>query len=198
MYQRYGKRLLDLIAASVGLMLAVPILVLLMLALALTYSGNPFFLQIRPGWQGRPFQLIKFKTMTDQRDATGQLREDAERLTPLGRFIRKTSLDELPQLWHVLVGEMSLVGPRPLLVDYWPLYTPGQRRRHSVRPGITGWAQVNGRNAISWETKFACDNWYVDHISLQMDLKIIGLTIGKVCRAEAVTGDGTRFTGTHS
>src|SRR5690606_8080915 len=149
-----------------------------------------FFLQRRPGKHGKIFSIIKFKTMTDGKDANGGLLPDAERLTATGSFVRKTSLDEIPQLINVLKGEMSLIGPRPLLPEYLALYTRTQQRRHEVRPGITGWAQVNGRNAISWEDKFALDVWYVDHLSLNLDLKILFMTVKKVFKSEGISAEG--------
>ena len=180
-----------------------PMLVLALACLALLVRmrlGSPvFFTQIRPGLRGKPFRLIKFRSMTDARDAGGALLPDAERLTPFGRFLRASSLDELPEVMNVLAGEMSLVGPRPLLMDYLPLYSPAQARRHEVRPGITGWTQVNGRNALSWEEKFALDTWYVDNRGLWLDMKILALTVAKVLRRDGITaaGDATmpRFTG---
>ena len=162
--------------------------------------GAPvFFRQQRPGLHGQPFQMVKFRTMTDARGPDGALLPDAERLTPFGRFLRSASLDELPELWNVLRGDMSLVGPRPLLMEYLPLYTPEQARRHAVRPGITGWAQVNGRNALSWEEKFALDVWYVDHQSLALDIRILWLTARKVLAREGISAAGEatmgKFTG---
>ena len=161
-----------------------------------------FFRQTRPGRHGTPFEMVKFRTMRDAIDADGRPLPDAERLTKLGRFLRSSSLDELPELWNVLKGEMSLVGPRPLLMEYLPLYSPEQARRHEVRPGVTGWAQVNGRNAISWDEKFALDVWYVDNRSLWLDLKIIWLTIRKVVRREGISAAGeatmSKFTGSGS
>jgi sugar transferase EpsL len=148
------------------------------------------FRQRRPGLHGQIFTIIKFRTMTDVRDAQGNLLSDAERLTRFGRFLRSTSLDELPELWNVLRGDMSLVGPRPLLMQYLPRYTPEQARRHEVRPGVTGWAQVNGRNALSWEQKFALDVWYVDHVSLRLDAKIIALTVWKILQREGISQPG--------
>lgn len=193
------KRLFDFTSALLGLIaLALPLCVLMLLIRR--KLGSPvFFRQTRPGLHGEPFQMVKFRTMTDARDAQGALLPDAERLTPFGRFLRATSLDELPELWNVLQGDMSLVGPRPLLMEYLPLYSPEQARRHAVRPGVTGWAQVNGRNAISWEEKFALDVWYVDHRSLALDLHILWLTIKKVLVREGIsaTGEATmgKFTG---
>ena len=162
--------------------------------------GSPvLFAQTRPGLDGKPFKLVKFRTMTDERDASGALLPDSQRLTTFGRWLRSTSLDELPELWNVLKGEMSLVGPRPLLVEYLPLYTLHQRRRHEVLPGITGWAQVNGRNAISWEEKFDYDVWYVDNRSLGLDLRILAMTAAKTLRREGISGAGeatmSRFEG---
>jgi lipopolysaccharide/colanic/teichoic acid biosynthesis glycosyltransferase len=169
--------------------LALPLLVLIGLVRQ-KLSGPVFFRQIRPGLHGKPFEMVKFRTMTDQKDPDGQLLPDSVRLTPFGRFLRATSLDELPELWNVLKGEMSLVGPRPLLMEYLPLYTPEQARRHEVRPGITGWAQVNGRNAISWEDKFKLDVWYVDHRSLRLDLRILCLTVKKVLMRDGISAAG--------
>ena len=193
------KRLLDFIAALLGLIaLALPLL--LLMALIRRRLGSPvFFRQTRPGLHGQPFEMVKFRTMTDTRGPDGALLPDAERLTPFGRFLRSTSLDELPELWNVLKGDMSLVGPRPLLMEYLPLYSPEQARRHAVRPGVTGWAQVNGRNAISWEEKFALDTWYVDHQSLLLDMKILWLTVKKVLVREGISAAGeatmVKFTG---
>ncbi len=153
--------------------------------------GSPvLFIQQRPGLHGKPFRMVKFRTMTDARDAAGQLLPDAQRLTPFGCFLRASSLDELPELWNVMRGEMSLVGPRPLLMEYLPLYSPQQARRHEVRPGITGWAQVNGRNAISWADKFALDVWYVDHRSLWLDVRILWLTMRKVLVRDGISAAG--------
>ena len=184
------KRLFDLTAALLGLAaLALPLLALI--ALVRIKLGRPvFFRQTRPGLHGRPFQMVKFRTMTDARGPDGALLPDADRLTPFGRFLRSTSLDELPELWNVLRGDMSLVGPRPLLMEYLPLYTPEQARRHAVRPGITGWAQVNGRNALSWEEKFALDVWYVDHQSLWLDIRILWMTAVKVLRRQDISAPG--------
>ena len=174
------KRFSDLFLASLALLLlGVPLLFLIWQVRR--KLGSPvFFRQTRPGLHGRPFEMVKFRTMTDVRGPDGQLLPDAVRLTAFGRFLRATSLDELPELWNVLKGDMSLVGPRPLLMEYLPLYSPEQARRHDVRPGITGWAQVNGRNALSWEEKFKLDVWYVDHRSLWLDVKILWLTVRKV------------------
>lgn len=184
------KRLFDFILALCGVLaLALPLLVLIWLVSR--KLGSPvFFRQVRPGLDGKPFEMVKFRTMTSERGPDGQLLPDAVRLTPFGRFLRATSLDELPELWNVLKGDMSLVGPRPLLMDYLPLYTPEQARRHEVRPGITGWAQVNGRNAISWEDKFQLDVWYVDHRSLWLDIKILWLTVKKVLVRDGISAAG--------
>lgn len=171
-------------------MLLSPIFLLTTLLLTIANAGHPFFTQTRPGKHAKPFKVIKFKTMNDSRDASGYLLPDAQRLTPLGKYIRKTSLDELPQLINVLKGDMSLVGPRPLLVEYLPLYTKEQARRHEIRPGITGWAQVNGRNAISWEQKFEYDVYYVDHCSFVLDLVILIKTIEKVFMSEGINQVG--------
>ncbi len=182
------------------LVLCVPLLLLILLVGR--KLGSPvFFRQLRPGMHGKPFEIVKFRTMTSERGPDGQLLPDAVRLTSFGRFVRSTSLDELPELWNVLKGDMSLVGPRPLLMEYLPLYTPQQARRHEVRPGITGWAQVNGRNAISWEDKFALDVWYVDHYSWWLDMKILWLTVRKVLLRDGISAAGeatmTRFTGSN-
>ena len=186
MYVRFGKRLVDLVISFFGLILLSPFLLALALFLLVANRGNPFFQQVRPGRHEKLFTLMKFKTMNDRRDATGQLLPDAERLTTVGKFVRKTSLDELPQLWNVVRGDMSLIGPRPLLVEYLPLYSPLQRKRHAVRPGITGWAQVNGRNTLSWPGKFAYDVWYVEHLSPALDFKIVLLTLVKIVRSEGI------------
>ena len=184
------KRLFDLIAASFGLLvLALPLLALAWLVRR--KLGSPvLFTHVRPGLYGKPFRMVKFRTMTDERDANGALLPDAQRLTPFGRWLRASSLDELPELWNVLRGEMSLVGPRPLLMEYLPLYSPEQARRHEVRPGITGWAQVNGRNAISWADKFARDVRYVDHRSLWLDLRILWQTVRKVLVRDGISAPG--------
>lgn len=184
------KRLFDFAFALLGLIvLALPLLILIVQVRR--KLGSPvFFHQVRPGLDGRPFEMIKFRTMTDERGPDGQLLPDAVRLTSFGRFLRATSLDELPELWNVLKGDMSLVGPRPLLMEYLPLYTHEQARRHEVRPGVTGWAQVNGRNAISWEEKFALDVWYVEHQSLWLDIKILWLTVKKVLVREGISAAG--------
>lgn len=194
------KRCLDGIAAGVGLIVLSPFLLLIGLAVR-TQMGRPvMFRQMRPGLCGRPFFMYKFRTMTGERDANGVLLSDEQRLTRLGKFLRTTSLDELPELLNVLKGDMSLVGPRPLLMQYLDRYTPEQARRHEVKPGITGWAQVNGRNAITWEEKFALDVWYVDNWSLWLDMKILVMTLVKVFRREGISAEGeatmTEFKGT--
>ena len=196
------KRVFDLFFVSLGLVLV--ILPLLVLAWTVgSRLGSPvFFRQVRPGLHGRCFKMVKFRTMTDERGSDGQLLPDEVRLTPFGRWLRATSLDELPELWNVLKGDMSLVGPRPLLLEYLPLYTPEQARRHEVRPGITGWAQINGRNAISWEAKFKLDVWYVDNRSLWLDIKILWLTVKKVLERDGISAAGEatmpRFTGSQA
>lgn len=190
MYRRIGKRLLDVTLALAALVLLLPFIGLLALLVRVKLGAPVLFRQQRPGLGGRPFAIYKFRTMTDARDQQGQLLPDAERLTPFGRFLRSTSLDELPELWNVLRGDMSLVGPRPLLMQYLSRYTPEQARRHEVRPGITGWAQINGRNALSWEQRFALDVWYVDHCSPWLDLRIMLLTIWKVLRREDISQEG--------
>lgn len=189
-YSRQGKRISDILVASLGLMVLSPMVVVLALLIRTNIGSPILFAQQRPGLHGKPFTIYKFRTMTDARDNEGNLLPDAERLTRLGRFLRSTSLDEVPELFNVLKGEMSLVGPRPLLMKYLPLYTEEQARRHEVHPGITGWAQINGRNAISWEEKFALDVWYVEHCSFWLDLKIIALTIWKVLRREGINHQG--------
>jgi lipopolysaccharide/colanic/teichoic acid biosynthesis glycosyltransferase len=184
------KRLFDLLASAIGLLiLAVP-LALLAWQVRRKLGSPVLFTQVRPGLHGQPFRMVKLRTMTHAHDASGALLPDAQRLTPFGRFLRASSLDELPELWNVLRGEMSLVGPRPLLMEYLPLYSPEQARRHEVRPGITGWAQVNGRNAISWADKFALDVWYVDHRSLWLDVRILWLTVRKVLVREGISAAG--------
>src|SRR5688572_8395530 len=194
------KRLFDMVATGLGLVALSPVIAVVALLVRLRLGSPVFFRQVRPGLDGRPFTMVKFRTMKDAVDAAGRPLPDAERLTPFGRFLRSTSLDELPELWNVLVGEMSLVGPRPLLMEYLPLYTPQQARRHEVRPGVTGWAQVNGRNAIGWEEKLALDVWYVDHRSLWLDLRILLLTLKKVFFREGIDQPGgvtmERFRGT--
>lgn len=186
MYKLFIKRFLDFILALIGLILLSPVLFLVTVLLFFANQGKPFFIQRRPGKNCEVFSIIKFKTMNDRRGEDGKLLHDSQRLTPIGKFVRKTSLDEIPQLINVLKGDMSLVGPRPLLTDYVHLYNDFQNRRHEVKPGITGWAQVNGRNAISWDQKFAYDVWYVDHCSFLTDFKIIVKTFLKVIKKEGI------------
>lgn len=184
------KRAFDIAVAGLLLILLSPALAILALLVRWRLGSPVLFRQVRPGKGAKPFEMLKFRTMTDARDDKGRLLPDAERLTPFGRFLRSTSLDELPELWNVLKGNMSLVGPRPLLMEYLPLYSSEQARRHQVRPGITGWAQVNGRNAISWEEKFALDVWYVDNRTFWLDLRIIGLTMSGVLKRSGIAADG--------
>ena len=190
MYNFFLKRILDLLSATIGIILLSPIFILITIGLYFANQGKPFFFQIRPGKKERLFKIIKFKTMNDKKDSNGNLLSDSERLTKIGSFVRKTSLDEIPQLINVLKGDMSLVGPRPLLPQYLPLYNEFQNRRHEVKPGITGWAQVNGRNAISWKQKFEYDVWYVDRVSLSLDFKIVLFTIKKVFIKEGISQEG--------
>ena len=190
MYKNYLKRLFDFLAAFFGLVLLSPIFIIVMVGLYFANQGKPFFFQARPGKGERIFKIVKFKTMNDKKDVHGNLLPDADRLTPIGAFVRKTSLDEIPQLNNVLKGDMSLIGPRPLLPQYLPLYNAHQKRRHEVRPGTTGWAQVNGRNAISWKRKFELDVEYVDNLSLMMDLKVFFTTFKKVFKSEGISQDG--------
>lgn len=193
------KRLFDLVIASFALLLLFPVLLLVAWLVHRRLGSPVLFRQVRPGLHGKPFEMVKFRTMRDAFDTEGNALPDAERLTPFGRFLRSTSLDELPELWNVIKGDMSLVGPRPLLMEYLPLYSKEQARRHEVRPGITGWAQVNGRNAVSWPEKFALDIWYVDNRSLLLDIRILLLTIKKVFVREGISAEGqataSRFTG---
>lgn len=190
MYKSTIKRPLDFLLASLGFLLFSPIFLIVTLLLLIANNGKPFFFQARPGINGKIFNVIKFKTMNDKKDKNGDLLSDSHRLTPVGLFVRKTSLDEIPQLLNVIKGDMSLIGPRPLLVEYLPLYSQEQSKRHKVKPGITGWAQVNGRNAISWEQKFEFDVWYVKHISLALDIKILWMTIAKVFKSEGISQQG--------
>ena len=183
------KRTLDIALAVLALILFSPVLILVAALVRIKLGSPVLFRQVRPGLRGRPFRMIKFRSMTDARDASGQLLPDAERLPSFGRFLRASSLDELPEIWNVLVGDMSIVGPRPLLMEYLPLYTPTQMRRHDVRPGITGWAQINGRNELSWEDKFKLDVWYVDHQSFALDFKIFWLTFAKIARPRGITSE---------
>ncbi|HEY5510485.1 MAG TPA: sugar transferase [Prolixibacteraceae bacterium] len=190
MYKNCFKRLIDFTIALIGFICLSPVFILMTLLLFIVNNGKPFFFQIRPGKNEKLFRIIKFKTMNDKRNKNGALLPDEERLTALGKFTRKTSLDEIPQLLNVIKGDMSLIGPRPLLIEYLPLYNDVQRHRHDIRPGITGWAQVNGRNAIHWEEKFELDVWYVNHLSLRLDLKILGLTIYKVFKKDGINQQG--------
>ena len=190
MYKNVFKRSLDFLAASIGFILLSPVFIIVTIGLFFANQGKPFFFQQRPGKNGKSFTIVKFKTMNDKKDALGNLLPDAERLTFVGKIVRKTSLDELPQLLNVLKGDMSLIGPRPLLEEYLPLYNEEQQKRHNVRPGITGWAQVNGRNAISWEQKFELDVWYVKHLSFLLDVKILFLTIKKVLVSDGISAEG--------
>jgi undecaprenyl phosphate N,N'-diacetylbacillosamine 1-phosphate transferase len=190
MYKHFFKRLIDFFLSFLGFIIISPVFLLLWIWLSIANRGaGAFFFQERPGKDEKIFRVIKFKTMNDRKDASGNLLPDAQRLTKVGKFVRSTSLDEIPQLLNVIKGDMSLIGPRPLLVQYLPLYNETQRRRHEVRPGITGWAQVNGRNAISWEQKFAYDVWYVDNVSLSLDVKILLKTIQKVFKREGISSD---------
>ncbi|MEJ5363535.1 MAG: sugar transferase [Desulfosoma sp.] len=185
-----NKRLLDLAVAGLGFLAVSPLMWLIALVIRVTQGSPIFFTQVRPGKGGRPFRIVKFRTMNNARGPDGRLLPDAERLTSVGRFLRSTSLDELPELYNVLKGDMSMVGPRPLLMQYLDRYTPEQARRHEVKPGLTGWAQVNGRNALSWEEKFKLDVWYVDNWSLALDLKILFMTVVKVLRREGISQPG--------
>jgi lipopolysaccharide/colanic/teichoic acid biosynthesis glycosyltransferase len=184
------KRVTDTIVAFLMLLILILPLILLALLIKMKLGSPVFFKQTRPGLNGHPFNMVKFRSMTDARAPSGQLLSDAERLTPFGRFLRASSLDELPGLWSVLKGDMSLVGPRPLLMEYLPLYSSEQARRHNVRPGITGWAQVNGRNALNWEDKFKLDVWYVDNRTFWLDIKILWLTVRKVLVREGISAAG--------
>lgn len=190
MYQRFFKRLFDVFLASVILLIMSPVMVVVIICFLIANRGQLFFMQLRTGKGHKTFRIIKFKTMNELKDEKGVLLSDEKRLTPIGSFVRKTSFDELPQLLNVLKGDMSLTGPRPLLTEYLSLYNKDQIRRHEVRPGITGWAQVNGRNAISWEEKFRYDVWYVDNISFWLDLRILFLTIQKVFRSDGISASG--------
>ncbi len=190
MYRRYGKRLFDLLLVVPTLMVLSPVLAIVALLVRFRLGTPVLFRQVRPGLHGRLFTLYKFRTMTDERDENGNLLPDATRLTAFGKFLRASSLDELPELWNILRGDMSLVGPRPLLVEYLERYTPEQTRRHEARPGLTGWAQVNGRNALDWEEKFKLDVWYVDNRSLGLDIKILWLTFAKVLKREGISQEG--------
>ena len=190
-YEKFIKRGLDLLISGAALLICWPMLVVLVLLVRCKLGSPAIFCQERPGKNGRIFRLYKLRTMTEQRDENGQLLPDEERLTPFGRTLRSLSLDELPELWNIFRGDMSLVGPRPLLVKYLPLYNDEQARRHEVMPGLTGWAQVNGRNLVTWEEKFAMDVWYVDHISFALDLKILWLTVKAVLYREGISAEGS-------
>jgi len=196
------KRIIDITAAGAGLLLLSPVILVVAIQIRRKLGSPIFFRQARPGKDGKPFQMVKFRTMLDALDKQGNPLPDDQRMTPFGAFLRSTSLDELPELWNVLKGEMSLVGPRPLLMEYLPLYSKEQYRRHEVRPGVTGWAQVNGRNAISWEDKFKLDVWYVDNQSFWLDLKILFLTVKKVLVRDGISGEGEatmfKFTGNNN
>ena len=186
MYKRFFKQIIDFFIAFTALVILSPILLIVVILLGFANKGNPFFFQNRPGKDERIFKIIKFRTMTNERDENGILLPDADRLTGIGKFVRKTSIDEFPQLINVLMGDMSLIGPRPLLPEYLPIFNERQKKRHSVRPGITGWAQVNGRNAISWNKKFEYDVWYVENLSFTLDMKILFKTIKKVIISEGI------------
>ena len=200
MYQFIVKRFFDIMVSSIVLLVSMPFMLILLPILAFSNKGKVFFTQLRPGFKARPFTLFKLKTMSDEKDQFGNLLPDEQRLHGIGAFIRKTSLDEIPQMINVLKGDMSLVGPRPLLMEYLKLYSTEQARRHEVKPGITGWAQVNGRNAISWDQKFKFDVWYVENISFSVDFKILVQTVFKVANADGISGSGTvtmtKFEGT--
>ncbi len=199
LYSKFFKRLIDLILSLILFLLSSPLFIIVSILLFFSNSGSPYFLQRRPGKRGRMFSIFKFKTMNDSRDEFGELLPDKDRITVVGKYVRSLSLDEIPQILNVILGQMSLVGPRPLLEEYLPLYTESQRRRHEVKPGITGWAQVNGRNNLDWETKFDLDIWYVDNLSFMLDLKILWLTLIKVVKSEGINKYGeigmTKFSG---
>ena len=190
MYKYFFKRVLDFFTALIGFILLSPVFIIVMIGLFFANNGKSFFFQTRPGKNERLFKIIKFKTMNDKKDTLGQLLPDSERLTKIGAFVRKTSLDEIPQLLNVIKGDMSLIGPRPLLIQYLPLYNETQKQRHNIKPGITGWAQINGRNAISWNQKFEYDVWYVSNCSFLLDVKILFLTVKKVFVSEGISQEG--------
>lgn len=193
------KRLFDIVMAAIALLFSALPLVIIAVLVRVNLGRPVLFKQLRPGLNGKPFKMLKFRTMTDGCDSAGKLLQDSERLTPFGNFLRASSLDELPELWNVLKGDMSLVGPRPLLMEYVPLYSKEQARRHEVRPGVTGWAQINGRNALDWEDKFRLDVWYVDHHGLWLDIKILWATVRKVLVRDGISASGeatvSKFTG---
>lgn len=195
------KRILDIVLASFGLILLAPVIGIVAVCIRCTLGSPVIFSQVRPGLHGKPFKMVKFRTMLDACDAEGNPLPDSQRMTRFGSFLRSSSLDELPELWNVLKGDMSLVGPRPLLMEYLPLYSPEQYRRHEARPGVTGWAQINGRNALSWEDKFKLDIWYVDNQSIWLDIKIIFLTMKKVFMRDGISAEGevtmSKFQGTN-
>ena len=199
MYRHFLKRIIDFILGLIGFILLSPIFLVVLILLMINNQGKPFFFQKRPGKNEKIFKVIKFKTMNDKKGKNGELLPDADRLTKVGIFVRKTSLDEIPQLINVLKGDMSLIGPRPLLPEYLPLYSEVQKKRHNVKPGITGWAQVNGRNAISWKKKFEYDVWYVENLSFILDMKILFKTVVKVVKSEDINTENqattTRFEG---
>lgn len=201
MYKVFFKYILDIMISFVGIIILCPLFLIVLLILIVVNRGNPFFFQKRPGRNEKIFMLIKFRTMNDKKDSEGNYLPDIERLTKIGKIIRKTSLDEIPQLINVIKGDMSLIGPRPLLIQYLPLYNSFQKRRHEVRPGITGWAQVNGRNAISWEEKFEYDVWYIENLSFLLDVKILAMTVMKVFKGEGISQKGhvtmEKFTGSN-
>ena len=191
MYRFYIKSLIDILISLIIFVIVLPVLIIVTLLLFFANQGKPFFIQLRPGKNGELFKIIKFKTMNDKKDSNGKLLPDVDRLTKIGKLVRKSSIDEIPQLFNVLRGDMSLIGPRPLLPEYLPLYDQFQKRRHEVKPGITGWAQVNGRNTISWQQKFEYDVWYVENRSFLLDCKIVYLTIKKVFKSEGITADNS-------
>ncbi len=194
MYKHFIKRILDLVITLIGVALLFPVFVIVCILLMINNQGQPFFFQLRPGLKCKIFKIVKFKTMTYAKDADGNLLPDSERMTKIGNLVRKTSLDELPQLWSVLKGDMSLIGPRPLLPEYLPLYNNEQKKRHHVKPGITGWAQINGRNAISWQQKFEYDVWYVNNMSFLTDVSIFFRTFAKVFKSEGINRNGEATT----
>ena len=199
LYGKTGKRILDVIVSAAGLLITLPLILLTALVIRAALGSPVLFAQERPGLNGRPFVLYKFRSMTQARARDGTVLPDEKRLTTVGRWVRRLSLDELPQLWNVLKGDMSVVGPRPLLMEYLPLYNARQARRHAVRPGITGWAQVNGRNAVTWDQRFDCDVWYVDHVSFALDARILALTVLRLLRPHGISQPGSatmpKFTG---